>query len=161
MYIFCIVLILIASVLIILAVLAQSPKSGMAANFGASNQVMGVRQTADFLEKFTWGLAIAIVILSLLATMTMPSANISSSKSGVEEAGAGYRKQSESAALVSPVRRAGSEPCTRRLCKIIRANLRKKSMQTRASCRHAFLSPCFERRRYFSEPHRRIRKLCL
>ena len=82
MYIFCIVLILIASVLIILAVLAQSPKSGMAANFGASNQVMGVRQTADFLEKFTWGLAIAIVILSLLATM----ANISSSKSGVEEA---------------------------------------------------------------------------
>ena len=87
MYIFCIVLILIASVLIILAVLAQSPKSGMAANFGASNQVMGVRETsADFLEKFTWGLAIAIVILSLLATMTMPSANISSSKSGVEEA---------------------------------------------------------------------------
>ena len=86
MYIFCIVLILIASVLIILAVLAQSPKSGMAANFGASNQVMGVRQTADFLEKFTWGLAIAIVILSLLATMTMPSANISSSKSGVEQA---------------------------------------------------------------------------
>ena len=76
MYIFCIVLILIASVLIILAVLAQSPKSGMAANFGASNQVMGVRQTADFLEKFTWG----------LATMTMPSANISSSKSGVEKA---------------------------------------------------------------------------
>ena len=45
--------------------------------------------------------------------------------------GAGYRKQSESAALVSPVCRAGSEPCTRRLCKIIRANLRKKA------CRHA------------------------
>ena len=84
MYIFCIVLILIASILLILAVLAQNPKSGMAANFGASNQVMGVRQTADFLEKFTWGLAISIVVLSLIATMTMPSANISSSKSGVE-----------------------------------------------------------------------------
>ena len=64
MYIFCIVLILIASILLILAVLAQNPKSGMAANFGASNQVMGVRQTADFLEKFTWGLAISIVVLS-------------------------------------------------------------------------------------------------
>ena len=84
MYIFCIVLILIASVLIILAVLAQSPKSGMAANFGASNQVMGVRQTADFLERFTWGLAIAIVVLSLVATMTMPSAKISTSKSELE-----------------------------------------------------------------------------
>ena len=84
MYIFCIVLILIASILLILAVLAQNPKSGMAANFGASNQVMGVRQTADFLEKFTWGLAISIVVL--IATMTMPSASISSSKSGVERA---------------------------------------------------------------------------
>ena len=42
--------------------------------------------TCGFVPKFTWGLAIAIVILSLLATMTMPSANISSSKSGVEEA---------------------------------------------------------------------------
>ena len=86
MYIFCIVLILIASILLILAVLAQNPKSGMAVNFGASNQVMGVRQTADFLEKFTWGLAISIVVLSLIATMTMPSASISSSKSGVERA---------------------------------------------------------------------------
>ena len=86
MYIFCIVLILIASILLILAVLAQNPKSGMAANFGASNQVMGVRPTADFLEKFTWGLAISIVVLSLIATMTMPSASISSSKSGVERA---------------------------------------------------------------------------
>ena len=86
LYTICIALILVASVLVILAVLVQNPKSGMAANFGASNQVMGVRQTADFLEKFTWGLAIAIVILSLLATMTMPSANISSSKSGVEKA---------------------------------------------------------------------------
>ncbi|MDD3107987.1 MAG: preprotein translocase subunit SecG [Alistipes sp.] len=86
MYIFCIILILIASGLLILAVLAQNPKSGMAANFGASNQVMGVRQTADFLEKFTWGLAISIVVLSLVATMTMPSARISTSKSGVEKA---------------------------------------------------------------------------
>ena len=86
MYIFCIVLILIASILLILAVLAQNPKSGMAANFGASNQVMGVRQTADFLGKFPWVLAISIVVLSLIATMTMPSASISSSKSGVERA---------------------------------------------------------------------------
>ena len=65
--------------------MAQHPKSGMAANFGASNQVMGVRQTTDFLEKFTWGIAISIVVLSLLATMTMPSAKISQSKSIIEE----------------------------------------------------------------------------
>ena len=50
MYTLCIVLVLIASVLMVLAVLVQNPKSGMASNFGASNQVMGVRQTTDFLE---------------------------------------------------------------------------------------------------------------
>jgi preprotein translocase subunit SecG len=86
MYIACIVLIFIASILLILAVLSQSPKGGMAANFGASNQVMGVRQTADFLEKSTWGLAIAILVLSLAATMTMPSDRVQRSRTGVENA---------------------------------------------------------------------------
>ena len=80
MYILFIVLIVIASVLLILAVLAQSPKSGMAANFGASNQVMGVRQTTDFLEKFTWGASIAIVVLSFAATIAMSSHSQSQSK---------------------------------------------------------------------------------
>ena len=73
MYTFLIVLILIASVLMVLAVLVQNPKSGMASNFGASNQVMGVRQTANFLEKATWYLAIGIVVLSLLSTVAMSS----------------------------------------------------------------------------------------
>ena len=86
MYIACIVLIFIASILLILAVLSQSPKGGMAANFGASNQVMGVRQTADFLEKSTWGLSIAILVLSLVATMTMPKDRIERSRTGVENA---------------------------------------------------------------------------
>ena len=71
LYTLCIILILVASILIILAVLFQNPKSGMAANFGASNQVMGVRQTSDFLEKFTWTMAVVIVVLSLLATLAM------------------------------------------------------------------------------------------
>ena len=71
MYTLCIVLVLIASVFMVLAVLVQNPKSGMASNFGASNQVMGVRQTTDFLEKLTWGLAVAIFALSLLATLAM------------------------------------------------------------------------------------------
>lgn len=85
MYTFFIILIIIASILLILAVLAQHPKSGMAANFGASNQVMGVRQTTDFLERSTWVIAISIVVLTLLATMTMPSDLISNSRSAIEE----------------------------------------------------------------------------
>ena len=73
MTIFFIILTLIASVLLILAILVQSPKSGMAANFGAANQTMGVRQTTDFLEKFTWAMVAAIVLFTLLSVTAMPS----------------------------------------------------------------------------------------
>ena len=58
----------------------------MAANFGASNQVMGVRQTADFLEKSTWGLAISILVLSLVATLVMPSKNAGAPTSELDKA---------------------------------------------------------------------------
>ena len=71
MYTFCIIMIVIASILLILAVLVQSPKSGMAANFGAANQTMGVRQTTDFLEKFTWAMIAAVVFFSLLSVVTL------------------------------------------------------------------------------------------
>lgn len=83
-YVFIIILIIIAAALLVLAVLAQHPKGGMAANFGASNQVMGVRQTADFLERFTWGSAIAIVALSVMATMFIPKGNIVENKTRLE-----------------------------------------------------------------------------
>ena len=73
MYTFCIIMIAIASILLILAVLVQAPKSGMAANFGAANQTMGVRQTSDFLEKFTWAMVAAIVLFTLLSVTAMPS----------------------------------------------------------------------------------------
>ena len=73
LYSICIGLILGASILLILAVLVQSPKSGMAANFGAANQVMGVRDSANALEKITWWLAGIIVVLSLVATVSMES----------------------------------------------------------------------------------------
>ena len=83
---FLIVLILIASILMILAVLVQNPKSGMAANFGASNQVMGVRQTADFLEKFTWGAAATVLVLSLLFTVFIGSKAVDSDLQTVGDA---------------------------------------------------------------------------
>ncbi len=84
MYIVFIVLIFIAAALMVLTVLAQSPKGGMAANFGASNQVAGARQTADFLEKFTWGLAISIVAFSIGATMSLPESDIEQNKARLE-----------------------------------------------------------------------------
>ena len=67
MYIFITILILIAAICLILIVLVQNSKGGgLAAGFSSSNQVMGVRKTTDFLEKATWGLAITIIVLSIL-----------------------------------------------------------------------------------------------
>ena len=83
LYTICVALIVIASILVILAVLVQNPKSGMAANFGASNQVMGVRETSDFLEKFTWTMAVVILVLSLIATMAMNRGGVSSTDTEV------------------------------------------------------------------------------
>jgi len=63
-------IILFISLLLILVVLVQNPKGGgLASGFSSSNQFMGVKRTADFIEKATWGLASAIVVLSILATM--------------------------------------------------------------------------------------------
>ena len=51
----------------------NSKGGGLAANFAAGNQTFGVRQTADFLEKATWTLAIIILALCILATAFTPS----------------------------------------------------------------------------------------
>lgn len=57
-------------VLLILVVLVQNPKGGgLASGFSSSNQFMGVKRTADFIEKTTWGLAAVLVVLSVLAPM--------------------------------------------------------------------------------------------
>lgn len=89
MYTFSIIMIVIASILLILAVLVQSPKSGMAANFGAANQTMGVRQTTDFLEKFTWAMVAAIVFFTLLSVIALPKADDNQGAIGASEVAAG------------------------------------------------------------------------
>jgi preprotein translocase subunit SecG len=54
-------------------VLVQNSKGGgLAANFTSAGQSMGIRKTADFLEKSTWTLAAAILILCVVATATIP-----------------------------------------------------------------------------------------
>ena len=65
------VLIVIAAILLILVVLLQNGKGqGMASNFVAGNQTFGVRQTADILEKITWGLVAFIIVLSIISSFT-------------------------------------------------------------------------------------------
>jgi len=69
------VFIVVTCILTILIVLVQNSKGGgLASNFSSSNQYMGVRKTADFLEKATWVLGSALIIFSLLAGITVPKA---------------------------------------------------------------------------------------
>ena len=68
MFILVSVLIFIVAVLLILVILVQNPKGGLASNFSSSNQVMGVRKTTDFLEKATWTLGIALLIFSVISS---------------------------------------------------------------------------------------------
>lgn len=87
MYIFITILILIAAILMILIVLVQNSKGGgLAAGFSSSNQIMGVRKTTDFLEKATWTLAAAIIVLSILtAKFTASRSNLPQSQVEVQQ----------------------------------------------------------------------------
>ncbi len=78
-YIVISVLILITCVLIGLIVLVQNSKGGgLASNFASSNQIMGVRKTADFLERATWTLAVVLLFLSLVSVFAIPRSNTES-----------------------------------------------------------------------------------
>jgi len=61
-----IILIILACLVLGFFVLIQNSKGGgLASNFAGSNQIMGVRKTADFLEKATWTLAGIVMVLCL------------------------------------------------------------------------------------------------
>lgn len=63
-------IILFVAILLVLIVLVQNPKGGgLASSFSSSNQFMGVKRTADFVEKATWGFAAGLLALSIVATM--------------------------------------------------------------------------------------------
>ena len=86
MYLLVVILILIVSVLLGLIVLVQNSKGGgLVSNFGGANQMMGVRQTTDFLEKATLTMAGILVVLCLISSITLPkNAKEGTPKSAIE-----------------------------------------------------------------------------
>lgn len=79
MYTVIVILILLVCLFLAVVILIQNSKGGgLAANFSAPNQIMGVRKTTETIEKITWGLAIALGVLSLFATIAIPSRNTDS-----------------------------------------------------------------------------------
>lgn len=68
------ILLAIAAILLILIILAQNPKGGgLSSSFGGTTQIIGARQTADFLEKASWYIAIGILVVILMTNVFKPS----------------------------------------------------------------------------------------
>jgi preprotein translocase subunit SecG len=97
------VAIIIVCIFLILIVLVQNSKGGgLASSFSSSNQVMGVRKTADFLEKATWSLAVALLVLSLA------SAAYNNPTDGTNKTESATRKQAENAGTENTAVPAGT-----------------------------------------------------
>lgn len=78
------VVIILASIILGLIILIQNPKGGgLSSSFGGiGNQLMGVKQTTDVLEKGTWLFAGIIGLLCLTSAMFIPKTG---GKSGNEQ----------------------------------------------------------------------------
>jgi preprotein translocase subunit SecG len=76
------ILVIIASVILGLIVLVQNPKGGgLSGSLGGfSNQLMGVKQTTDVLEKGTWIFAAIVGGLCIISPVFIPTDAEASSK---------------------------------------------------------------------------------
>ena len=73
MYAVILIVIVIAAVLMCGIVFVQESKGGgLASGFADSNSLLGVRKTTDFIEKATWGLAIVMVVCSIVCAHVAP-----------------------------------------------------------------------------------------
>jgi len=78
----------IAAILLIIIVLLQNSKGGgLDSSFGNVNQLGGVAQSTETIEKATWTLAGLIGFLSLIAAMNIGSSS-ATVESGIEQTGA-------------------------------------------------------------------------
>ncbi|WP_178983618.1 preprotein translocase subunit SecG [Winogradskyella helgolandensis] len=70
------ILIVIVAFLLIVVVMVQNPKGGgLSSSFGGggTQQMGGVKKTGDFLDKSTWFLATALIVLILASNVTISS----------------------------------------------------------------------------------------
>ena len=76
------VLLIIVSVLLVIVVLIKNSKGG---GLMSSRYEMGVARTTDFIEKATWSLAGALVVLCIALTALIPTTQVEESRSMFEE----------------------------------------------------------------------------
>lgn len=86
MYTTIIILIILVSLLMCLVVLIQESKGGgLAAAYASGNTLLGAPKTTNVIEKITWGLAVAMIVLSVASTMFLPSGNTAESVLQMEQ----------------------------------------------------------------------------
>ncbi len=101
------ILVIIASVILGLIVLIQNPKGGgLSSSFGGfGNQLMGVKQTTDVLEKGTWLFAAIVGVLCLLSPAFIPkTGNASPNKELMENVAPQSKK------TTAPVKNTDTKP---------------------------------------------------
>lgn len=97
------ILVIIVCSLLILVILVQNSKGGgIQSQFGAATQIMGVKRGTEFIEKATWGLAITLILLSVLMAPKIGTTTASDDNSSVA------KKKAQGA--VSPVQRPMADP---------------------------------------------------
>ena len=62
-----------------IVLIQESKGGGLSSSFASYNQIGGVRKTTDFVEKATWGLALAMVLFSVVCAWVAPTATTDSS----------------------------------------------------------------------------------
>ena len=71
---FVVLIVLVAIMMIFIVLIQESKGGGLASNFSSTNSIMGVRKTTDIIEKLTWGLAGAMVVISIACAYVAPQA---------------------------------------------------------------------------------------
>lgn len=80
------VIIIIVSILLVLFVLVQNSKGGgLVSSLSSAGQIVGVRKSADVLEKGTWTLAVALMLLSFAAVAVFPNHDEGQPQSRIQE----------------------------------------------------------------------------
>jgi preprotein translocase subunit SecG len=105
------ILTILVCILLILVILVQNSKGGgIQSQFGAATQIMGVKRGTEFIEKATWGLAITLILLSVIMAPKDPSSVVSD-----DEGGSIAKRKAQSAVTVpqqAPAQQQQAPPAT-------------------------------------------------
>ena len=85
---FFLVLIVLVAYLLVVVIMVQNPKGGgLSSSFGGggTQQLGGVKQTGDFLDKSTWYLGATLIGLIILSNLTFNKPNESSESKAIQE----------------------------------------------------------------------------